>query len=47
VQCASGSITVNGVALSEGDGIAASQESSIELRGNGDGSGELLLFDLA
>jgi len=31
----------------EGDGVAVSQESSIELHGNGDANGELLLFDLA
>jgi len=47
VHCATGAITVNGLELSEGDGVAVSQESAIELRGNGAGNGELLLFDLA
>jgi quercetin 2,3-dioxygenase len=46
VQCASGAIEVNGVALEEGDGAALSDERTVELRGNG-GTGELLLFDLA
>jgi quercetin 2,3-dioxygenase len=47
VHCASGSIEVNGLALEEGDGLAVSDESALEMRGTQAGSGELLLFDLA
>jgi len=47
VQCATGALEVNGLALSEGDGLAVSDESSLTLRGAGSGDAELLLFDLA
>ncbi|HLG55596.1 MAG TPA: pirin family protein [Vicinamibacterales bacterium] len=47
VHCASGAIDVNSVALVEGDGVAVSDEAALELRGNGDGPAELVLFDLA
>jgi redox-sensitive bicupin YhaK (pirin superfamily) len=47
VQCAAGSIDVNGLALNEGDGLAVSDESSLRLRGSNSGQAELLLFDLA
>jgi redox-sensitive bicupin YhaK (pirin superfamily) len=47
VQCASGEIDVNGVAMKEGDGLAVSDEPVVTLRGGGAGDGELLLFDLA
>ncbi len=43
IQIAAGKIQVNGKALEEGDGVAMSQEPSIELTGKG----EALLFDLA
>jgi quercetin 2,3-dioxygenase len=46
VHCAAGEIEVNGLALKAGDGVAASNEQSLSLKGNGTG-GELLLFDLA
>jgi len=42
IQIAGGKIQVNGKALEEGDGVAISQEPSIELTGKG----EALLFDL-
>jgi redox-sensitive bicupin YhaK (pirin superfamily) len=47
VQCASGTIDVNGVTMKEGDGLAVSDEPVITLRANGSDHGELLLFDLA
>lgn len=43
VQCAEGEVDVNGITLRAGDGLAASDEASLSLRG----AGELLLFDLA
>jgi quercetin 2,3-dioxygenase len=46
VQCVSGDISVNALALTAGDGVAISEETSVTLRGAGSG-GELLLFDLA
>lgn len=46
VHCASGTIEINGLTLDEGDGVAVSDERSLEVRGNGS-TGELLLFDLA
>ena len=42
IQIASGKMKLNATSLEEGDGAALSQESSIELTGNG----EALLFDL-
>ena len=47
VQCASGALEVNGLALKEGDGLAVSNEPGLTLRGAGTGDAELLLFDLA
>jgi redox-sensitive bicupin YhaK (pirin superfamily) len=47
VQCATGAIDVNGLALEEGDGLAVSNESALRLRGSNGGAAELLLFDLA
>jgi hypothetical protein len=46
VQVARGSVTVNGVALSQGDGAAIEDESTVRVAGNEPGS-EILLFDLA
>lgn len=47
VQCATGSIEVNGISLAEGDGLAVSDEAELTLHGSGAGESELLLFDLA
>ena len=47
VQCASGGIAVNGLAMKDGDGAAVSDLSSLSLQGAGAHGGELLLFDLA
>jgi len=47
VQCATGAIEVNGLALSEGDGLAVSNEAALTLRGSNGADSELLLFDLA
>ena len=47
VQCATGAVDVNGIALEEGDGLSVSEEASLTLRGSASGEGELLLFDLA
>ena len=47
VQVATGAIDVNGVAMTEGDGLAVSEESALRLRGANGGESELLLFDLA
>lgn len=46
VQVYAGEVVVNGRALSDGDGLAVEDETSIEITG-GSGGGELLLFDLA
>ena len=46
VQILRGGLSVNGHALSPGDGLAASSEPRLELRA-GDEKGEVLLFDLA
>jgi redox-sensitive bicupin YhaK (pirin superfamily) len=46
VQCATGAIEVNGIALEAGDGVAVSDEPRLTLSG-GAREGELLLFDLA
>jgi redox-sensitive bicupin YhaK (pirin superfamily) len=46
VHCVQGAIDVNGVAMRGGDGLAVSEERSLQIRG-GAGGGELLLFDLA
>jgi hypothetical protein len=48
VQVARGGVTVNGVALDEGDGVAIEQESQITVEGRkGSQEGEVLVFDLA
>ena len=47
VHCAGGNITVDGLALTDGDGVGVSDQVSLALRGAGVGGGELLLFDLA
>ena len=46
VHCVSGAIAANGLEMTEGDGLAVSDEASLVLRGGGAGGGELLLFDL-
>ena len=46
VQCATGAVDVNGIALGEGDGLAVSDEPLLTMRG-ATGEAELLLFDLA
>ena len=45
-QVVRGGVTLNGVALDEGDGAAVSDESALALAGR-NGTGEVLLFDLA
>jgi redox-sensitive bicupin YhaK (pirin superfamily) len=47
VHCAQGDIDVNGMALTAGDGVAVSEETSLALAGAGAAGGEFLLFDLA
>ena len=47
VHCATGTISVNGLSLKEGDGVAVSDELELSLQGSGTTGGELLLFDLA
>ena len=47
VHCVQGDIEVNGVALTGGDAVAASDEAWLVLAGAGPAGGELLLFDLA
>ena len=46
VQVVRGTVTLNGQALSEGDGAAVSDERRLDLTGGGSG-GEALVFDLA
>jgi len=46
VQALRGGLDVNGKALSEGDGLAASAETKFRFRG-GDAGAEFLVFDLA
>jgi hypothetical protein len=45
LQVASGSVTVNGVELQQGDAVAAIQEPELQFAAGADGA-ELLLFDL-
>ncbi|HEV7474654.1 MAG TPA: pirin family protein, partial [Pyrinomonadaceae bacterium] len=45
LQVAAGSVTLNGVALKQGDGAAVREESNLRLTANE--AAELLLFDLA
>ncbi len=47
VQVVRGEVTVNGHALSEGDGAAISDEREVAVVADGAAGGELLLFDLA
>jgi len=47
VQVVRGEVTVNGHALSEGDGAAISGEREVTVTARGPEGGELLLFDLA
>jgi redox-sensitive bicupin YhaK (pirin superfamily) len=44
-QVVRGSVSLNGVALEEGDGAAVSDERELAIEGRG-GAGEVLLFDL-
>jgi quercetin 2,3-dioxygenase len=45
VQVARGTVRVNGEVLSEGDGVAVTNESVVRIEGVDDG--EVLVFDLA
>ena len=47
VQCATGQLDVNGLALSAGDGLAVSDEAAEVMQGAGEGESEFVLFDLA
>ena len=47
VHCAIGAIDVNGLSLTEGDGVAVSEESQLTLKAVGAQDSELVLFDLA
>ena len=53
LQVAEGAVTLNGRVLEAGDGAAASDETTLELGGEGpqagrdEGGAEALLFDLA
>ncbi len=47
IQVVRGDVTVNGHALSEGDGAAISDERNVTVTAGGPAGGELLLFDLA
>jgi redox-sensitive bicupin YhaK (pirin superfamily) len=47
LHCAAGHMDVNGMPLEEGDGVAVSDESALELRGTGADGAEFVLFDLA
>jgi len=46
VQVARGAVTVNGEALSAGDGAAITGETSVEIAATGDTEAEFILFDL-
>lgn len=46
VQVARGAVTVNGEALSAGDGAAVTDEASVEVAATGDADTEFILFDL-
>src|SRR5262249_15708511 len=46
LHCAAGHMDVNGLALEEGDGVAVSDESSLDMRGTGERGAEFVLFDL-
>jgi redox-sensitive bicupin YhaK (pirin superfamily) len=47
VQVARGSLSLNGLALTDGDGAAISAESKLDFTGAGSDGAEFLLFDLA
>lgn len=47
IQVASGTISVNGQALSAGDGAAIAQEETLQLQGTSAEPAEILLFDMA
>ncbi len=47
LQVARGAITVNGTRLAAGDGAAVSEESTLNITGQPDGTAEFLLFDMA
>ncbi|MFZ2492981.1 MAG: pirin family protein [Thermoanaerobaculia bacterium] len=47
VHVASGTVEVNGLMLRAGDGAAVENEPSLSLRAIGEGTAEILLFDLA
>ena len=47
LHCATGEFVLNGLTLQGGDGMAVTDESSLEMAGTGDGTSEFLLFDLA
>lgn len=47
VQVARGQVSVNGQALSAGDGLAAVDEVSLEIAGGGGADSDVLVFDLA
>lgn len=46
LHVARGKITVGGHELDDGDGVAVTEESALELAGGSRGGGEVLLFDL-
>ncbi len=47
IQVARGSATVNGTAVTAGDGVALSEEREVAIAAAGEGEAELLVFDLA
>jgi redox-sensitive bicupin YhaK (pirin superfamily) len=47
VQVARGTVRANGQILSEGDGLAISEEQLVTIEGEGGEDGEVLVFDLA
>lgn len=47
VQCAQGTLSLNGQTLRHGDGAAISDEENLRIAGAGTEGGEFLLFDLA
>jgi hypothetical protein len=46
VQVAEGAVTVNGIALKAGDGLAIEDETSLTLAGAASGTSEALVFDM-
>lgn len=47
VHVARGEVMLNGTVLKAGDGAAITNEESVKIAGGGDGTSEVLLFDLA